>query len=170
MRRRWLLAGGLALVALTYLIYSGWQAAAVYYYTPEEALELRAELQGRPFRLTGVVDPRGPVWDPARSEVRFEVSDGVSMVSVLHRGPVPGGLAAGQQVVVEGSWDPHGVVVARSIIRKCPSKYEESRETTAAGGGRVWLIGLLAGTAAIGVVAGAVHWATRPRGWRGERD
>lgn len=162
MRGRLLWAGLLVLVAVVYLAYAGWQGAATYYVTPSEA---RGGSFGRSFRLAGNVAP-GVTWDGASMLLQFEVTDGVATVPVVYRGAPPDNFAAGQQVVVEGTVDGQGRVVASRLIMKCPSKYEQAtRSGNAAGRRGVYLGGAaLAGAVGLAVAASRRLAGTHP-GW-----
>ncbi|MDI6894464.1 MAG: cytochrome c maturation protein CcmE [Bacillota bacterium] len=150
MRRRLLWAGLLVLAAVAYLAYSGWQGAALYYLTPSEAQARGASTTT--FRVAGNVgaDVR---WDAAAMVLRFEVTDGSASVPVVYRGAPPDNFGPGQQVVVEGTGDGHGVMVANRLIMKCPSKYEQAPAAAARRGNNVLYLGGAAMVLAIGLAA-----------------
>ena len=77
----------------------------VYYLTPDEAIDARAEFEdGRRFRLSGVVTP-GSVEELA-SGVRFVASDpeGSEAITVVHTRSAPQLFQENIEVVVEGAW------------------------------------------------------------------
>lgn len=153
MRRRLLWAGLLVLAAVAYLAYTGWQGAALYYLTPSEA---RARgTSTRSFRVAGNVGP-DVTWDAAAMVLRFEVTDGVASVPVVYRGAPPDNFGPGQQVVVEGTGDGTGTIVARRLIMKCPSKYEQAPAAARPGGS-----GLYLGGAAVVLAIGLAAVASR---------
>ena len=75
----------------------------IYYQTPAEAIERRAEFSERRFRLGGQVVP-GTVAAQGQA-VTFEVTDGLQVVTVAHRGTPQQLFREGIGVVVEGQWD-----------------------------------------------------------------
>ena len=75
----------------------------IYYQTPAEAIERRAEFSERRFRLGGQVVP-GTVAAQGQA-VTFEVTDGLQVVTVAHRGAPQQLFREGIGVVVEGQWD-----------------------------------------------------------------
>jgi cytochrome c-type biogenesis protein CcmE len=77
----------------------------VYYMTPGEALESRADFDdGRRFRLSGIVEP-GSV-EELSDGVRFVASDpaGSESITVVHTRSAPQLFQENIEVVVEGSW------------------------------------------------------------------
>jgi cytochrome c-type biogenesis protein CcmE len=156
MRRRLLWVGLLVLAAVAYLAYTGWQGAALYYLTPSEA---RARgMSAGTFRVAGNVGSN-VAWDAAAMVLRFEVTDGVVSVPVVYRGAPPDNFAPGQQVVVEGTGDGQGTIVARRLIMKCPSKYEQAPAAAPRVGG-----GLYLGGAAVVLAIGLAAVASRRLG------
>jgi cytochrome c-type biogenesis protein CcmE len=80
----------------------------------------------------GTYDVTGKVADGSVREgetLRFEITDrdGGEAVPVAYRGIVPDPFREGREVIVTGSLDDSGVLVAEkdSLITKCPSKFEE---------------------------------------------
>lgn len=165
MRGRLLWAGLLVLLAVVYLAYSGWQGAALYYLTPSEAQE--RVLSGRAFRLAGKVGP-DVAWDATAKLLQFQVTDGTAAVAVVYRGVPPDNFGPGQQVVVEGTGDGQGRVVANRLIMKCPSKYEQAPASTRPAGQNVLYVGGAAVALAVGLAVVASRRLTGRAG-RGRR-
>ncbi len=103
--RRFLVpAIGAILLLVGYLTWSGLDQNLVYYLTPDEALDQRAQFpDGSRFRLGGLVVP-GSVVDTGEG-VEFEVTDGAATVSVVHTGTPPQLFREDIGVVAEGAWD-----------------------------------------------------------------
>jgi cytochrome c-type biogenesis protein CcmE len=76
----------------------------VYYLTPTEAVQQRADFgDTRRFRLAGtVVDGSA---EPGATTTSFTVTDGETTVPVVHTGEPPELFQDGIPVVVEGTWD-----------------------------------------------------------------
>lgn len=81
-------------------LFSNLRQNLVYFRTPTEALELRAET-GR-IRLGGVVEAGSVV--TVAGGVRFVVTDGIEAVTVVHQGAPQQLFQEGIGVVVEGQW------------------------------------------------------------------
>jgi len=78
----------------------------VYYMTPSEAIDARADFQdGRRFRLSGVVVP-GSI-EELEAGVRFvaQERDGTDAVPVIHTRSAPQLFQENIEVVVEGTWE-----------------------------------------------------------------
>lgn len=95
---------GIAALLIGALAFGDLGPNLVYYLTPTEAVEQRADFgTERRFRLAGMVAD-GSV--NTRGEVtRFVVSDGSTTVRVAHTGQPPDLFQPGVPVVVEGAWN-----------------------------------------------------------------
>jgi cytochrome c-type biogenesis protein CcmE len=120
---RILLAAALVLAALVYVVAGGIRDALVYYLTPGELLAQGERAVKRPVRVGGLVVPGSKVWDPATRQLRFRLTDGSATVTVQYFGAPPGLFREGQGAIVEGTWDPGGVLRARSIVVKHSEEY-----------------------------------------------
>ncbi len=95
---------GLLATALGWLVWNNLSDNLVYYLTPSEAVEQRADYpSGERFRLGGLVEEGGTA--ETGGEVRFLVGDGANTVTVLYAGTPPQLFREGIGVVVEGAWD-----------------------------------------------------------------
>lgn len=119
-RLRLLVVGVSAAAAFGGLGVVGLGDAAVYYRTPTEVLE-QAPPEGQRLRLGGLVLP-GTVRSDGTT-VRFELSDGVSAVTVVHRGDPSGVFQEGQGAVVEGLLEPGGVFRSDLVMVKHSNEY-----------------------------------------------
>ncbi|GHF33047.1 cytochrome c-type biogenesis protein CcmE [Deinococcus metalli] len=73
-----------------------------YFVTPTEYVQQRAELQGRPLRIGGLV--RGVKYDPQTLQLAFTVTDGGASFPVQYRGAVSDLFKENQGVVVRGTF------------------------------------------------------------------
>ena len=95
---------GIAALLVGVLAFGDLGPNLVYYLTPSEAVEQRADFGAeRRFRLAGTVAD-GSVRD-AGPATAFTVDDGATTVAVVHTGEPPELFQTGIQVVVEGAWD-----------------------------------------------------------------
>jgi len=140
---RFLLGGGLIVVAVGYLIYTAIMNTAEYYLTVDEVQARESELQGQALRVAGRVVPGSVSWDPSSLSLGFAIrtipdpgSSGVKPVSsvnasestqqfkVLCTGqPKPDMFAENRDVIVEGRLGADHAIVATQVLTSCPSKY-----------------------------------------------
>lgn len=123
-RARLLIAAGIVVAALVYLIIGGLRGAIVYYVTPSELSSQGQAAVGKSIRLGGQVAPGSKRWDSTTLELRFVLTDGTASIPVHHRGAPPDLFTEGQGAVVEGRYSPDGVFEARSIIVKHSEEYK----------------------------------------------
>lgn len=122
-RTRLLIAAGIVVAALLYLIIGGIRGAIIYYVTPSELVGQGPAAFGKSIRLGGQVAPGSKQWNPTALDLRFVLTDGKASVPVSHRGSPPDLFTEGQGAVVEGSYRADGIFVARSIIVKHSEEY-----------------------------------------------
>lgn len=113
----------LVLAGLGVVVYQGLTSASLYFYNADEAVEQRAALGDRRFRLQGSVV--GDSIKPTDGGVDFTVVYQGVQVDVRHEGDPPELFQPGIPVVVEGRWDPSGDFFASDSIRvKHTPEYE----------------------------------------------
>jgi cytochrome c-type biogenesis protein CcmE len=115
------------LVALVagYLVYSAARGSAAYYMTIEEVIEQGAS--ERTVRVTGNVVGDSIVWDPRELRLQFDIADDVRRLPAVYHGPRPDMFRDGAQIVLEGRYSSQGIFEARTMLLKCPSKYEAAQ-------------------------------------------
>ena len=124
---KFLVAGGLIVGTICYLIFSGISESMVYYYSVSEVKARKADLAGKGIRVNGHV--------LAGSIRRYEGGTGVDFavvekkteetLSVTYAGLIPDTFKENAEVVVEGIYDPRNPTFqATTLLAKCPSKYE----------------------------------------------
>ncbi|MFT4301488.1 MAG: cytochrome c maturation protein CcmE [Desulfovibrio sp.] len=115
-----------------YLTYSGFSENSVYFLNVSEARAATPE-KLTSARLFGTVASEGIEKASAGSGVNFllEDKDNASQtIAVRYKGTVPDTFKAGAEVIVEGGMDAQGSFVAKTLMTKCPSKYEkENRQS-----------------------------------------
>lgn len=62
--------------------------------------------------------------DPDLGNASFRMEQGGESVLVVSEVPLPSALGVGTDVIVTGTSDGEGNVLASGIVTKCPSKYE----------------------------------------------
>jgi cytochrome c-type biogenesis protein CcmE len=109
-------AAGLVILALGYILFGGLNENLVYYLTPGEAIEQRADFpDGERFRLGGLVED-GSIVETADG-VTFTVIEGGSTIAVVHTGTPPELFRDNVGVVVEGSWEGDHFATDTLIIK-----------------------------------------------------
>jgi cytochrome c-type biogenesis protein CcmE len=112
------------LAAIGLLIVVSLQPGSVYYLTVSEA---RTQL--RPggteiVRVNGVADQSSVKWDAQSLNMSFDITEGDKRLPVHFHGVMPDTFAQSESVVVEGALGANGVFEARTMLVKCPSRYE----------------------------------------------
>ena len=105
MSRRGIVLAALALLAIViaYFVWGNLSDNLVYYLTPSEAADGRADYAGERFRLGGLVEEDGI--EETENGVRFVLGDGATSIVIDHTGAPPQLFRAGVGVVVEGAWE-----------------------------------------------------------------
>ena len=126
-KKKKLLVGGIViLAALVYLGYSSFAGAATYYYKVDELFQKGQTIYGQNVKVDGKVVDGSVVRQSAGRLLNFSISDNGSAVTlpVVYQGVVPDTFQVGNEVVVEGALGSDGVFQAKTLLTKCPSKYE----------------------------------------------
>jgi len=128
---KYLLAGGVIVGALGFLILGGFREAVVYFVTPTE-LKAKGPGAGGAFRLGGMVREGSVKWDAQAVLLSFEVTDGKASVPVRHRGAPPDLFGEGRGAVVEGQYGTDGVFQAQQILAKHSEEYHPPAQDASA--------------------------------------
>lgn len=124
----YLVALAFFVLGLGYLVFTGFSESAVYFKDVSEALEMPRE-NLKAARLFGTVKDEGIEKLGGEPGVRFQLEDqhdkSITMW-VLYKGAVPDTFKPGAEVIVEGGFTPAAVdFQAKTLMTKCPSKYEK---------------------------------------------
>jgi cytochrome c-type biogenesis protein CcmE len=118
---RFSIAAGVVVAAIAGLIVWSLRSSTAYYVTPTE-LASGEKAEARNVRVAGrVVDGsiehNGPT-------TRFDLTDGVSLLTITTQDVLPDTFAADIETVAEGGLIEPGVFSASTVLVKCPSKFE----------------------------------------------
>jgi cytochrome c-type biogenesis protein CcmE len=102
--RRLIVAGGAIVLALGFVLFRGLGDATVYFRTADEAVEQRASLGTKRFRIEGVVVAGTTRTTP--TGVTFVISENGADVTVRHQGDPPELFRPDIPVVLEGRFAP----------------------------------------------------------------
>src|SRR5258706_16073358 len=97
----------------------------VYYITVGEYLDRQASLPVNGYRVNGNVVKGSLVRSSEGIGVTFAITDGKRTMPVAYARELPDTFKEGGEVVVEGTRESDGTFHARSLLAKCPSKYEK---------------------------------------------
>ena len=97
-----------------------------YYFTVPELKTRMDEIQGKNFRVTGVLLPQSlsKGSDPLMNSFRIGDKNSKDELEIEYRGILPDAFKEGQELVVVGKMKNERVFNANTIISKCPSKYQ----------------------------------------------
>ncbi len=114
-----------------YLVYSGLSENSIYFLNVSEALAAdSSKLQAA--RLFGTVSEKDLHPSTEAPGVSFRLVDAEhadQTLLVRYSGAVPDTFKAGAEVIIEGGLGQDGVFSAKSLMTKCPSKYEKENRT-----------------------------------------
>ena len=120
----------LFLFGVGYLMYSGLTQNSMYFLNVSEALAVQQE-KLTAVRLFGTVAERDLAPLDGSLGVRFRLEDKdnkAQTIVVQYKGAVPDTFKPGAEVIVEGAMGHGGSFDAKTLMTKCPSKYQkESR-------------------------------------------
>lgn len=119
-RLRYLVAGGLCVAAVAYLVF-GLSENVVYFRTVSEAVAEQESIGEDRFRLMGEVVAGSQVRNP--TGVAFEVTDGHQTARVVHEGDPPELFGDGIPVVCEGAFREDGSFASDRIMVRHGSEY-----------------------------------------------
>ena len=121
------LVGGLVIFA-TLLVFGlttfTLSSTQVYYLTVTEAKTQLRNGSREVVRVNGVVDFNTVKWDAQKLDLAFDMVEGKNRIPILYHGVMPDTFNQSESVVVEGSLNKSGVFEAKTLLVKCPSRYE----------------------------------------------
>jgi cytochrome c-type biogenesis protein CcmE len=117
--------GGLVIVAaIAFLIAMSINSTQVYYFTVTEAKAQLRNGSREVVRVNGVVDFATVKWDAQKLDLYFDMVEGKNRIPILYHGVMPDTFNQSESVVVEGTLNNKGVFDAKTLLVKCPSRYE----------------------------------------------
>ena len=114
-------------LGIGYLLFSGLSNNSVYFLNVSEALAMDSDKLSQ-VRLFGNVAKDGLERSQDSMEVSFvllDKKDPAKSMRVRYRGIIPDTFKPGVEVIVEGGLQAHNdLFVAKTLMTKCPSKYQ----------------------------------------------
>jgi cytochrome c-type biogenesis protein CcmE len=118
---RFSIAAGVVVAAIAGLVVWSLQSSTAYYMTPTE-LTSGAKPAKQNVRVAGRVVDGSIVRQGAVT--RFDLSDGVTALTITTKDVLPDTFAADIETVAEGGMVEPGLFSAATVLVKCPSKFE----------------------------------------------
>lgn len=124
MKKRYLIGGGIIILAVAYLIMISLNSSVSYYLTVSELMDKSSELKNTKVRVIGKIVDDSIQWNAEDLELEFEISEGGQTLPVVYNGAKPAGFEPSSDILVEGKYRPDQAFSANQLIMRCPSKYE----------------------------------------------
>lgn len=118
----------LVLAGFGYLVWGGLGSNIVYFLTPSELMARGNAAYDAPVRLGGQVVPGSISWNAEALDLRFQLSDGESMVEVRSRGAPPAMFRDTMGVVVEGTLTRAGLFESTNLMVRHSNEYKAPPE------------------------------------------
>lgn len=112
-------------VAIAYLVVTAIGSAGAYYMTVSELLAARSQYQGKNVRVSGTVVENSVDYNAADLILKFSIQDTNGQLPIHFNGPKPDNFNHASEAIVEGKLGEDGVLYARTLLLKCPSRYED---------------------------------------------
>lgn len=123
-KKKFMIGAVIVAIAIGVLAWSAFGDGATYYLTTSELAAKGDAAYGQSVRVAGGIGPGSINIDDSTRTLTFNVEDEDGSLPVIYQGTVPDTFQEGQDVVVEGSLGNDGVFEAKTIVVKCPSRYE----------------------------------------------
>ena len=128
-RLKFLIGTVIIFAVIGYLIFNAVQTTGAYYKEVHEIRGNEAALIGKQIRVSGEIIQETVEWDAPNLSLRFSIRDqtGTGDTLPVHfRGVMPDNFTRpGSITILEGTLREDGVFEAKTLLLKCPSRYEE---------------------------------------------
>ena len=127
--RVYLAAFALFAAGLGWLCFGALKSNSVYFLNVAEACAAAPD-KLRQARLFGVVGTDALSREAATLKFKLLDKDNAGLhIPVVYSGAVPDAFKPGAEVIVEGGMDAAGKFSAKTLMTKCPSKYQKENRT-----------------------------------------
>ncbi len=125
-KSKFLIAGLVVVAAVGYLIISGFKTNSVYYLKVSELVNQHENVSEKGLRVSGDVENGTVNKDVVNQHLEFVMTDETgAKMNVVYNGIIPDAFSEDVQVIVEGEYSKDtNTFNARTLLAKCPSKYE----------------------------------------------
>jgi len=121
-RFAWIGAGIAVVAVAAALVLNAFQSNLVFFFSPSQVIAKEA-LQGRAFRIGGLVEPGSLKRENDSLTVRFRVTDTAQTIPVVYTGLLPDLFKEGKGVVAQGTLQPDGTFRATEVLAKHDENY-----------------------------------------------
>ena len=125
-----IIAGSIIIVAaVAYLMYAGMKDTMVYFMTVSEVLAKGQTLNDKGIRIGGKVAADSINWNQEKLDLKFTMEDEKTQekLAIEYHGTIPDTFKEGVTAIVEGKLSEDKVFHAKTLLAKCPSKYEAKK-------------------------------------------
>lgn len=125
---RLVIAVGIIIGVMSFLISAGFKSSTGNYLTLEEATEAQTQGEtkgGRFIQMEGTLAANTANFDQEEIKLTFGLTDGKNVIDITYFGVKPDNFDSGYPIIVEGKFTSDNEFVAEKVLVKCPSKYEE---------------------------------------------
>jgi cytochrome c-type biogenesis protein CcmE len=125
-KTKFIIGGVIIALAIVFLIYTGVQSTAAYFYTIDELYAKGVGVENQTVRVSGKVDAATIEFNNRDLLLTFDVTSETGQhMQVIFNGPKPDQMREGAEAIVEGKYDGQAFT-AQNLLLKCPSRYEEN--------------------------------------------
>ena len=126
--RKLYIAVAMLALGLAYFGFTAFQGATVFYVTVDE-LKQGKEARSETIRVSGTLVPDTFERETEGTLASFNISSGNETLPASYDGILPDlFFNEHSEIVLQGTYQPHGVFEAESVVVKCPSKYQPVEE------------------------------------------
>lgn len=129
-RAKFMIGSVIIFAVITYLIVNAVQTTGSYYLEVHEIRGREAALLGKQLRVSGEIVQETVRWDAPNLSLSFSIKDqtGTGDLLPIHfHGVMPDNFTRpGSTTILEGKLREDGVFEAKTLLLKCPSRYEEA--------------------------------------------
>lgn len=116
------------ILVFAWLTITGFNENMQYYMSIEDLKAMQQTSLDKGLRVKGFLVPGSLVKTPNSLEVTFLIEENGHQLEVHYNKELPDTFKHGSEVLVEGQMTEAGYFDARTLMAKCPSKYDSSDE------------------------------------------
>lgn len=129
---KFLIATAVIVIAISFMVASSFKSEGIYYLTVAEVLANPEKLNEKGMRVSGEVIAGTITRNTKERHLVFDVMDideGGAIMRVDYKGIIPDTFKEDIHVIIEGNYDVESqTFVAKTLLTKCPSKYDVDAE------------------------------------------
>ena len=123
---KFFIGAAIMFAAIGFLVFNAMNSAGAYYLTVTELQQQAVAHVDKNVRVSGVVVDNSVDYDSAKLILQFDITDESGKpLHIYFNGPKPDNFSRAAEAIVEGKYGQDGTLYAKSLLLKCPSRYEE---------------------------------------------